>query len=149
MALAYWNIVLAGRFRFLDLWCKFLQVGDSVMSACRRWVEQDVQVTNTCLCQLRNMPCFFFVFFFVCVCVCVCVDNCLLMLMLMFLHHLPKNSSWRRNISIALKFTLKCICCLISERAYSVSELCTVSYSIYRYICCLTVKSFLIFFRLM
>ncbi|KAK7486871.1 hypothetical protein BaRGS_00021842 [Batillaria attramentaria] len=25
MALAYWNIVLAGRFRFLDLWCKFLQ----------------------------------------------------------------------------------------------------------------------------
>ena len=30
MALAYWNIVLAGWFRFLDLWCKFLQVGDSV-----------------------------------------------------------------------------------------------------------------------
>jgi DCN1-like protein 1/2 len=25
MALAYWNIVLAGRFKFLDLWCKFLQ----------------------------------------------------------------------------------------------------------------------------
>nr|CAD7197781.1 unnamed protein product [Timema douglasi] len=25
MALAYWNIVLQGKFRFLDLWCKFLQ----------------------------------------------------------------------------------------------------------------------------
>jgi len=25
MALAYWNIVLAGRFKFLDLWCQFLQ----------------------------------------------------------------------------------------------------------------------------
>ena len=26
MAIAYWNIVLSGRFKFLDLWCKFLQV---------------------------------------------------------------------------------------------------------------------------
>lgn len=26
MAIAYWNIVLQGRFKFLDLWCKFLQV---------------------------------------------------------------------------------------------------------------------------
>lgn len=26
MAIAYWNIVLQGKFRFLDLWCKFLQV---------------------------------------------------------------------------------------------------------------------------
>ncbi|PNF34515.1 DCN1-like protein 1 [Cryptotermes secundus] len=25
MAIAYWNIVLQGKFRFLDLWCKFLQ----------------------------------------------------------------------------------------------------------------------------
>ncbi|XP_013775360.2 DCN1-like protein 1 [Limulus polyphemus] len=25
MALAYWNIVLSGRFKFLDLWCHFLQ----------------------------------------------------------------------------------------------------------------------------
>lgn len=25
MALAYWNIVMKGRFKFLDLWCKFLQ----------------------------------------------------------------------------------------------------------------------------
>ncbi|XP_071455530.1 DCN1-like protein 1 isoform X3 [Hetaerina americana] len=25
MAIAYWNIVLHGKFRFLDLWCKFLQ----------------------------------------------------------------------------------------------------------------------------
>jgi len=25
MALAYWNIVFSGRFKFLDLWCKFLQ----------------------------------------------------------------------------------------------------------------------------
>lgn len=26
MAITYWNIVLRGRFRFLDLWCQFLQV---------------------------------------------------------------------------------------------------------------------------
>lgn len=26
MALAYWNIVLQGRFRLLNLWCQFLQV---------------------------------------------------------------------------------------------------------------------------
>ena len=26
MALAYWNIVMKGRFKFLDLWCNFLQV---------------------------------------------------------------------------------------------------------------------------
>lgn len=26
MAIAYWNIVMKGRFKFLDLWCKFLQV---------------------------------------------------------------------------------------------------------------------------
>ena len=25
MAIAYWNIVLPGRFKFLDLWCKFLE----------------------------------------------------------------------------------------------------------------------------
>lgn len=28
MAIAYWNIVLAGRFKFLDLWCKFLTVSE-------------------------------------------------------------------------------------------------------------------------
>lgn len=26
MAIAYWNIVLQGRFKFLDMWCKFLTV---------------------------------------------------------------------------------------------------------------------------
>lgn len=26
MAIAYWNIVLKDRFKFLDLWCKFLTV---------------------------------------------------------------------------------------------------------------------------
>lgn len=26
MAIAYWNIVMKGRFKFLDLWCKFLTV---------------------------------------------------------------------------------------------------------------------------
>lgn len=26
MAIAYWNLVLAGRFKFLDLWNKFLVV---------------------------------------------------------------------------------------------------------------------------
>ncbi|EFX69188.1 hypothetical protein DAPPUDRAFT_258927 [Daphnia pulex] len=25
MAIAYWNIILRGRFKFLDLWCSFLQ----------------------------------------------------------------------------------------------------------------------------
>lgn len=28
MAITYWNIVLQGKFRFLDLWCKFLQVSN-------------------------------------------------------------------------------------------------------------------------
>lgn len=32
MALAYWNIVMKGRFKFLDLWCAFLQVYMSVLS---------------------------------------------------------------------------------------------------------------------
>lgn len=27
MALAYWNIVLTGRFQFLDIWSRFLKVG--------------------------------------------------------------------------------------------------------------------------
>lgn len=26
MAVAYWNIILRGRFKFLDLWCNYLQV---------------------------------------------------------------------------------------------------------------------------
>lgn len=26
MAIAYWNIVLSGRFKFLDVWCRFLKV---------------------------------------------------------------------------------------------------------------------------
>jgi len=26
MAIAYWNIVMKGRFKFLDLWCSFLMV---------------------------------------------------------------------------------------------------------------------------
>lgn len=26
MAIAYWNIVMQGRFKFLDLWCQFLTV---------------------------------------------------------------------------------------------------------------------------
>ena len=26
MAIAYWNIVLKDRFKFLDIWCQFLQV---------------------------------------------------------------------------------------------------------------------------
>ena len=26
MAIAYWNIVLRGRFKFLDIWCQFLTV---------------------------------------------------------------------------------------------------------------------------
>lgn len=29
MAIAYWNIVMQGRFKFLDLWCKFLTVSSS------------------------------------------------------------------------------------------------------------------------
>lgn len=29
MAIAYWNIVLQGRFKFLELWCKFLTVSEN------------------------------------------------------------------------------------------------------------------------
>lgn len=32
MAIAYWNIVLQGQFKFLDLWCKFLTV--SILNYC-------------------------------------------------------------------------------------------------------------------
>lgn len=32
MAIAYWNIVMQGRFKFLDLWCKFLTVSKEKMS---------------------------------------------------------------------------------------------------------------------
>lgn len=39
MALAYWNIVMKGRFKFLDLWCSFLQV----------WVQ------NFLYCMLRHL----------------------------------------------------------------------------------------------
>lgn len=38
MAIAYWNIVLQGHFKFLDLWCKFLTV--NTLSKCyssNRW----------------------------------------------------------------------------------------------------------------
>lgn len=31
MALAYWNIVLKDRFKFLDLWCTFLQVSPKIV----------------------------------------------------------------------------------------------------------------------
>ena len=30
MALAYWNIVLTGRFQFLDIWSRFLKVSDLI-----------------------------------------------------------------------------------------------------------------------
>lgn len=37
MAIAYWNIVMKGRFKFLDLWCKFLVVSVSgqIVNGCR------------------------------------------------------------------------------------------------------------------
>lgn len=28
MAITYWNIVMRGRFKFLPLWCKFLEVSN-------------------------------------------------------------------------------------------------------------------------
>ena len=28
VAIEYWKIVLSGRFKFLELWCQFLQVSD-------------------------------------------------------------------------------------------------------------------------
>lgn len=34
MAIAYWNIVLRGRFKFLDAWCKFLTVCIQLRSFC-------------------------------------------------------------------------------------------------------------------
>ena len=37
MAMAYWNIVLKGRFRFLDVWNRFLKVRDRInLSVCAR-----------------------------------------------------------------------------------------------------------------
>ena len=33
MALAYWNIAMKGRFKFLDLWCQFLQVSYDYVNA--------------------------------------------------------------------------------------------------------------------
>lgn len=32
MAIAYWNIVLRGRFKFLDAWCKFLVVSNKILN---------------------------------------------------------------------------------------------------------------------
>jgi DCN1-like protein 1/2 len=32
MAMAYWNIVLKGRFRFLDVWNRFLKVSSKTIS---------------------------------------------------------------------------------------------------------------------
>lgn len=37
MAITYWNIVLQGRFRFLDLWCQFLQVCTYCYGGCARF----------------------------------------------------------------------------------------------------------------
>ena len=34
MAIAYWNIVLKDRFRFLDIWCQFLQVSLEIFGGC-------------------------------------------------------------------------------------------------------------------
>ena len=31
MAIAYWNLVLAGRFKFLDLWCEYLRVSAHIV----------------------------------------------------------------------------------------------------------------------
>uniref|UniRef100_A0A1X7T7P0 Defective in cullin neddylation protein n=1 Tax=Amphimedon queenslandica TaxID=400682 RepID=A0A1X7T7P0_AMPQE len=29
MAIAYWNLIFTGRFKFLDLWCEFLRVNNT------------------------------------------------------------------------------------------------------------------------
>lgn len=34
MAVAYWNLVLSGRFKFLDLWNRFLLVSHGEMRIC-------------------------------------------------------------------------------------------------------------------
>jgi hypothetical protein len=33
MAIMYWNIVMQGRFKFLNLWCRFLQVSSITVSS--------------------------------------------------------------------------------------------------------------------
>lgn len=43
MAIAYWNIVLQGRFKFLDLWCKFLTV--SKLSVPKQYVTTKAQLS--------------------------------------------------------------------------------------------------------
>lgn len=40
MAIAYWNLILAGRFKFLDLWNKFLAVSFIVTLQ----IPQNVQI---------------------------------------------------------------------------------------------------------
>jgi hypothetical protein len=40
MAIAYWNIVLQGKFRFLDLWCKFLQVRCLICINFKNWMHR-------------------------------------------------------------------------------------------------------------
>lgn len=32
MAVAYWNLVLTGRFKFLDLWNRFLLVSEDILA---------------------------------------------------------------------------------------------------------------------
>lgn len=45
MAIAYWNIVLQGHFKFLDLWCKFLVVS-MITIACSNFIYKKKIVQN-------------------------------------------------------------------------------------------------------
>ena len=47
MAIAYWNIVLKDRFRFLDIWCQFLQVSLEILVGVVG-VEEDIVYRVQC-----------------------------------------------------------------------------------------------------
>lgn len=50
MAVAYWNLVLSGRFKFLDLWNTFLLVSVPLLLAvCAQCEEGGLQVMWLCI----------------------------------------------------------------------------------------------------
>ena len=55
MAVAYWNIILRGRFKFLDLWCNYLQV----------FLNSNVNSIEQCNMMKRTIFCQNFVFFMI------------------------------------------------------------------------------------
>lgn len=56
MAVAYWNLVLSGRFKFLDLWNTFLLVSVLLLLAlCAQW--EGASSLRGCLCYVAKVFC--------------------------------------------------------------------------------------------